>query len=200
MISKTSTVFQKSHEGEVHLKLNQIARIINSKTIKTAIRSEDDSPNRKEWQYKSTLVLHHWLTITFSRWLLKWIPEEKQKHNFPLIHERNNLKLSTSVAFVTVAYTFLQKTMSSWHQLVLLPVYCLVPGFLLACIAINCQVVGYKGRSLLCSFLNEFEDANIRLLTLNWQTQVTVSPILKHSPSNLQVLVSQRKRSFSLSS
>lgn len=162
--------------------------------------SKDDSSNQKEQKYKSTLLIYRRLTMTLSSWFLKCMLEETQKHNFPLIHQRNNLKLSTSMAFITVAYAFLQKVKFSWRQLALLPVFCLVPAFLLACIAVNCQVMGYKGRSLLCSFVNELENANIRLLTLNWQTQVTVSPILKHSPSNLQVLVSQRKRSFSLSS
>ena len=135
--------------------------------------------------------------------------EGTQKRTFLLIYEKNNPKLSTPVAFISMAHI--------WHIYIYMAhiskkvclfdiswlscqCFCLTPAFLLACIAINCQVMGCKRRSLFCSLISKLEDANIRFLTLNWQTHVTVSPILKHSPSNLQVLVSQRKRSFSLSS
>lgn len=108
------------------------------------------------------------LTIIPSQFTFKMMLEGSEKHNFPLTSQKHNLKLSTFRGICNFGIYISPKSVClldiSWPSC---QYFCLMPASLLACIAINFQVIGCKGRSLLCSLINELEDANIRLLTLN---------------------------------
>lgn len=79
-------------------KQSQIVKIIKPKTIKTGsnkMKRLGLQSKRKKVQILTSYPLAI-LTNILGSWLIKYMLDRAQEHNFPLTHQKNNLKLSTS--------------------------------------------------------------------------------------------------------